>query len=221
MRLWQTHISAQHTYGWVVHRMESDRDAAFIECFENMIIPWYLEPARQLAEGDVNNGFACLAVAIAAIETLDSYETRLDDNKSAHDRFVGQWSRFRSRQKRSENWPSDDIVYEKLRCGLYHNGMVSDPLFVHRGTTTDPVFIRDDERWKVCPAALVDRLRRDFNQYVTALRQGGTGTVDLAKFRAAFEGLFGETIRLAKIEGAIVTPMPIITAKTHPTGSVG
>lgn len=221
MPLWDTHISAKHTYGWVVNQLDQQGRTpveVYVDCFEDMIEPWYLAPARGLASVN-DHGFASLAVSMAFIETLDAYETgALPRTKSTEDAFTGQWSRFRARSSGREQWPPDAVVYEHVRCGLFHAGRTTDLVWVHRGEPSAPVFEKREGRWVVCPAALAGRLTADVAAYIVALRAGGQGRFSSGHFETTFLALFGATIDEARREGG---PGPAQDAlpKTHRTGS--
>lgn len=135
-----------------------------IRIFERQVNGWFLERASTLL-GEENNGFVILMIATAYIEGVEQYRQGESSNGKSK-------SFFKKGVKRIFEVDSSrlDGFYSELRCGLFHNGMTGPNIRIHSTIYDEPIDFSDGNRIKINQQRFLERVKEDFRQYLTDLR---------------------------------------------------
>jgi hypothetical protein len=137
-----------------------------IMIFESQVNGWFLKIASSLLDEE-NNGFIVLMIATAYIEGIE--QCRQGNYSNGKSKIF-----FRSGIKRIfglEGLPDSllDNFYSELRCGLFHNGMTGPNVRVD-SRYVKPIEFLDNNLIKVNQRLFLDKIKNDFAQYLTKLR---------------------------------------------------
>ncbi len=176
---------------------------AKITLFEDRVIGWKLDIADQLINGSQekspirHSGYATLDIVVSYFEMIAKYEDGFIGRKSEEYFKKGVYSVF----PEFKNIPPPpqtplspvgnvvslidvvlDLMYEGIRCGLYHSGITNGKIFLTGEIETPMAFDLQLQMLIVNPHLLVPRLKAHLHGYVAQLRD-----VNNADLRAKFE----------------------------------
>jgi len=162
-----------------------------IRLFEDRVIGWQLNPADCLRKSCGEHvGFAMLHILTSYFEMIAKYEAgHLRDRDSEKYFRLGVRAVFPNLNDLN-SWPSNDqddalgLMYQSLRCGLYHGGLTEDGIAVSWNLRTalewngHAVFVQ--------PAHLALSIREHFKEFLKRLKNP-TETTLRTNFEARFD----------------------------------
>jgi len=174
-----------------------------ITLFEDRVLGWKLNIADQLINGGQeksaikHSGYATLDIIVSYFEMIAKYEDGFTGRKSEEYFKKGVYSVF----PEFKNIPPPaqtplspvgnvvslidivlDLMYEGMRCGLYHSGITNGKIFLTGEIKTPMGFELQNQMLIVNPHLLVPKLKAHLNDYVARLRD-----VNNTNLRAKFE----------------------------------
>jgi hypothetical protein len=182
-----------------------------ITLFEDRILGWKLNIADQVINGQKDSsgnmlrepiqhaGFATLDILFSYFEIIGKYETGYVDKYESKSHFrQGVYSVFP--QLKMPTPPSVlgvqgivhtiadevlDLLYEGVRCGLYHTGITNNRILLTGSVPNPLAFDLQHEMLIINPHLLVPALNTHFASYVAKLRNDENSVL-----RANFEKRF-------------------------------
>ena len=178
-----------------------------ITLFEDRVLGWKLDIADQLINGSKeqspirHSGYATLDIVVSYFEMIAKYEDGFTGRKSEEYFKKGVYSVF----PEFKNIPPPpqtplspvgnvvslidvvlDLMYEGIRCGLYHSGITNGKIFLTGEIETPMAFDLQLQMLIVNPHLLVPKLKGHLKDYVERLRD--TNNVDLrTKFEVRYD----------------------------------
>ena len=174
-----------------------------ITLFEDRVLGWKLDIADQLINGSQqkspirHSGYATLDIVVSYFEMIAKYEDGFIGRKSEEYFKKGVYSVF----PEFKNIPPPtqpplspvgnvvslidvvlDLMYEGIRCGLYHSGITNGKIFLTGEIKTPMRFELQNQMLIVNPHLLVPKLKAHLQDYVVRLRD-----VNNTDLRAKFE----------------------------------
>jgi hypothetical protein len=140
--------------------------------YEREVKEWFLEPASELLNQDsFKNSFIVLMVCMAYFEGVEQYKTGVDSSRRSKECFIDSIERLYPNKFRRSDIGK---LYAKSRCGLFHNGMVKGGVVFNNSFGDAIEFANNGENININPTLLLERIMKDFEEYVSELRQGIT-----------------------------------------------
>lgn len=164
---------------------------AKITLFEDRVLGWKLDIADQLINGSPeklpirHSGYATLDIVVSYFEMIAKYEDGFIGRRSEEYFKKGVYSVF----PEFKNIPSPaqtslssvgnvvslidvvlDLMYEGIRCGLYHSGITNGKIFLTGEIDTPMAFELQNQMLIVNPHLLVPKLKAHLRDYVAKLR---------------------------------------------------
>ena len=178
-----------------------------ITLFEDRILGWKLNIADQLINGSQEKspirhlGYATLDIVFSYFEMIAKYEAGFTGGESKKYFKQGVYSVFpefknTSPPERTPLSPVGNVVslidvvlglmYEGIRCGLYHSGITNGKIFLTGEIKTPIAFELQYQMLIVNPHLLVPKLKIHLQDYVERLKDANN--TDLrAKFEVRYE----------------------------------
>lgn len=180
--------------------LSSDFTGAFdqkIDIFVSVIEGWRLNVAKTMRDKDVPQcGFAQVAIVASYFEVIAKYR----DGFMGEGRWAGTGKGksefyFKEGVKRIfpeiDQFPPQaqeallDLMYDRVRCGLYHSGMTGKGVILSWDTPGVVGYDSGRDMAIINPDILVDELRRDLHIYESELRDANN-----VELRTNFERRF-------------------------------
>jgi hypothetical protein len=188
--------------------------ATKIILFEDRTLGWKLDIADQIINGKKrddgteekppirNSGFAALDIVFSYFEMIAKYEDGFVDTEKLRSRYYfkcGVYSVFPEFNQIPMPATSLspvgnvvslvdsvlDLMYEGIRCGLYHSGITNGRIMLTAGSQAPFDFDLQQQMLIVNPHLLVPRLKLHLAEYVRKLRD-----VNNKELRAKFEARY-------------------------------
>jgi hypothetical protein len=162
-----------------------------ITLFEDRVLGWKLDIADQLINGSQekspirHSGYATLDIVFSYFEMIAKYEDGFTGRESKKYFKQGVYSVFPEFKNTSppEQTPLSpvgnvvslidvvlDLMYEGIRCGLYHSGITNGKIFLTGEIKTPMAFELQNQMLIVNPHLLVPKLKAHLQDYVARLR---------------------------------------------------
>jgi len=174
-----------------------------ITLFEDRVLGWKLDIANQLINGSQDkssirhSGYATLDIVFSYFETIAKYEAGFTGRESEKYFKQGVYLVFPEFKSFPPPAPTPlspvgngvslidvvlDLMYEGIRCGLYHSGITNGRIYLTGEITTPMAFDLQLQMLIVNPHLLVPKLKVHLQDYVGRLRD-----VNNTDLRAKFE----------------------------------
>lgn len=154
-----------------------------IEIYEREVEEWFLNPASSLLSQDsFGNSFIVLMVCMSYIEGVEQYRTGIESTRRSKECFVDSFKRLYPNEYRDDHLKR---LYDKARCGLFHNGMVKGGVIFNNAFQRPIEFQDNGETIKVNPKKLLYDIKDDFERYINELK-----TPDSKSLRGNFDRMF-------------------------------
>lgn len=162
-----------------------------ITLFEDRMLGWKLNIADQLINGSQerlpiqHSGYAVLDIVFSYFEMIAKYEAGFTGRESKKYFKQGVYSVFPELKNISPPAPAPlspvgnivslldtvlDMMYEGIRCGLYHSGITNGKIFLTGEIKTPIAFELQYQMLIVNPHLLVPKLKIHLHDYVGRLR---------------------------------------------------
>ena len=159
--------------------------------FEDRVLGWKLDIADQLINGSQEKspirhlGYATLDIVVSYFEMIAKYEDGFTGRKSEEYFKKGVYSvfpEFKNNPPPAQTPLSPignvvslidvvlDLMYEGIRCGLYHSGITNGKIFLTGEIKTPMTFDLQLQMLIVNPHLLVPKLKAHLQDYVARLR---------------------------------------------------
>ena len=163
-----------------------------ITLFEDRVLGWKLDIADQLINGSQekspirHSGYATLDIVVSYFEMIAKYEDGFTGRKSEEYFKKGVYSVF----PEFKNIPPPpqtplspvgnvvslinvvlDLMYEGIRCGLYHSGITNGKIFLTGEIETPMALDLQNQMLIVNPHLLVPKLKAHLQDYVARLQE--------------------------------------------------
>lgn len=158
-------------------KLASGRLEDKIDIFEDRLRGWFLAPARRLLDDD-NGAFAALHVLLAYFEAHAIYSRGEDSKNRSKQFFIEALVQVLGLHKGDSPLPPfltevGERLYDGVRCGLFHDGMIRHGVLVRRGG--QPLVVAVSQDWKIQGIILdVDSfthsIERHLDDYLAQLR---------------------------------------------------
>ena len=143
-----------------------------ITIYEREVKEWFLNPASQLIDqNSFNNSFIVLMVCMSYLEGVEQYKTGIESTRRSKECFLDSVKRLYPNKFSDRDLGK---LYSKSRCGLFHNGMVKGGVVFSDSFNDAIEFYDNGETININPRLLLDRIRQDFEEYISELRLGVT-----------------------------------------------
>jgi len=178
-----------------------------ITLFEDRVLGWQLDIADQIINGGQekssirHSGYATLDIVVSYFEMIAKYEAGFTGRESEKYFKYGVYSVFPEFKHISPSAQTPlspvgkgvslidvvlDLMYEGIRCGLYHSGITNGKIFLTGEIETPMAFDLQHQMLIVNPHLLVPKLKAHLQNYVKRLRD--TNNADLrAKFEVRYD----------------------------------
>ena len=178
-----------------------------ITLFEDRVLGWKLDIADKLINGSQeespirHSGYATLDIVFSYFEMIAKYEAGFTGRESEKYFKQGVYSVF---PEFKDTPPPEQIpfsplgnvvslidvvlglMYEGIRCGLYHSGITNGKIFLTGEIKTPMAFDLQNQMLIINPHLLVPNLKAHLKNYVERLRD--TNNTDLrTKFEARYD----------------------------------
>ena len=162
-----------------------------IDVFEDQIRGWVFDFAHQLA-GKEHSGIAVLMLATSYFEQITSF--RLGQNSEGKSKgFFREGVRSVFPEISQVGDQTLDQLYAQLRCGLFHTGFIKPGLIlVPEGKPIEVLTEGQLVRLKICPNAFLERVVKDFDNYISQLRSRSDQSL-IDNFKKMWELRGGQT----------------------------
>ncbi len=159
--------------------------------FDDRVLGWKLNIADQLINGGQEKslirhaGFAVLDIVFSYFEMIAKYEAGFTGRESKKYFKIGVYSVFPEFKSISPAVQTPlspvgnvvslidvvlDLMYEGIRCGLYHSGITNGKIFLTAEIETPMAFELQNQMLIVNPHLLVPKLKVHLQDYVARLR---------------------------------------------------
>ena len=189
-----------------------------ITLFEDRILGWKLDIADQLINGNnlpdgsmertpiPHSGYATLDIVFSYFEMIAKYEDGFADiGESKHYFKQGVYSVFPNMRNHQVNTNIPGVqgkvvsiidyvlglMYEGVRCGLYHSGSTGGRVVLSEGFKGPFVFDPQNISLGINPQLLVQKLKDHFSDYINRLRDENN-----QELREKFEARFDFDVRV-------------------------
>jgi len=178
-----------------------------ITLFEDRVFGWKLDIADQIINGDQekssirHSGFAVLDIVFSYFEMIAKYEDGFTGRKSGKYFKQGVYSVFPEFKHGSSPTQPPlhplgkgassidvvlDLMYDGIRCGLYHSGITNGKIFLTGEIRTPMAFESQNQMLIINPHLLVPKLKAHLRDYIVRLRDANN--TDLrAKFEMRYD----------------------------------
>ncbi len=143
-----------------------------IRIFELQVKGWFLDRADECV-GQENNGFLILMIATAYIEGVEQYRKGQSSNGRSREFFREGVKRIFGVNCGNPHSPD---FYSELRCGLFHNGMTGPRIRIS-SIYAEPIDLSDGNIIKINQNLFLKKVRDDFENYLTVLRNDGNSVL--------------------------------------------
>ncbi len=147
-----------------------------IEVFADRVIGWQLDPGQEMADKIPGSGFAVLHIVMSYFESIAKFEAGYSKLGKSRKYFkLGFNSVFHLPQKidKLEANSLIDLIYEQLRCGLYHSGMTGRGIVI-TGEISSVIQVGQSANGEhyivVNPHKIAGYLKQHFLDYLRKLR---------------------------------------------------
>lgn len=140
-----------------------------IRIYEREVKGWFLEPAKKLSGNHRNrfdNGLIIIMICMAYMEGVQQYREGKSSQNQSCQFFIDSFKRL---YPESQNEHITEL-YKKIRCGLFHNGMVSDGVIFNYDFSQSIKFEADGRKININPKRLLDEVENDFDRYISELK---------------------------------------------------
>lgn len=162
-----------------------------ITLFEDRVFGWKLDIADLMINGGQektpirHSGFAVLDIVFSYFEMIAKYEAGFTGRESEKYFKLGVYSVFPELKNVPPPAPTPlspvgnvlslvdavlDLMYEGVRCGLYHSGITNGKIFLTGEINTPIAFELQNQMLVVNPHLLVPRLKAHLRDYIARLR---------------------------------------------------
>ena len=162
-----------------------------ITLFEDRVLGWKLDIADQIINGGQekssirHSGYATLDIVVSYFEMIAKYEAGFTGRESEKYFKQGVYSVFPEFKNISPPAQTPlspvgnvvslidvvlDLMYEGIRCGLYHSGITNGKIFLTGEIETPMAFDLQHQMLIVNPHLLVPKLKAHLQNYVKRLR---------------------------------------------------
>lgn len=142
--------------------------------YEREVTGWFINPAKELLKSDsFSNGFIILMVCMAYFEGVEQYRQGSTSTARSREIFTNALDRVYNGKFTT---PQIESLYNKCRCGLFHNGMVKNGILFNSTYPDSIEFTEDNSRINVNQAILLNDVERDFTSFISCLMQGETSS---------------------------------------------
>lgn len=152
-----------------------------IEVFEDRELGWRFNVAEAM-EAIYGAGYAIIAVVFSYFEMFEQYAAGQTSKAGSKVAFRDGYRRI---------YPSStlldaqiDSVYDRVRCGMYHNGYTKFGTMIS-GDYPEAVTV-DSGTVKINPHRLLDDLQTHFGGYIATLKEAAN-TAERANFEKTFD----------------------------------
>lgn len=135
-----------------------------ITIYERQVKEWFLIPVESFLNLD-NHGFIVLMICLSYLEGVQQYRNGINSNGRSREFFCQSLNRL---YPNLDNF-SLQSLYREARCGLFHTGMVNGQIIISPDFPNSILF-PDNLTIKINPRMLYNDIVRDFNNYITLLR---------------------------------------------------
>ncbi len=158
-----------------------------IRIYEREVLEWFIQPARNLLQRDsTKNSFVVLMVCMSYIEGVEQYKAGESSNRQSRQFFINSLNRIYPNRFTDEEI---GIFYSKSRCGLFHNGMVSDGVIFNNQNFIYPIEF-DNGAIKINPDMLLSEIEKDFSNYISKLKSQNSQDNEVTELRQNFDRMF-------------------------------
>ena len=152
-----------------------------IYIYERQVQEWFLKRAASLVQRKQNN-FIVMMIAVAYIEGNEQYRRGESSNGRSKKFFRYGFQRIFHMSESENN--KIDMLYNHLRCGLFHNGMSGDMVVLNR-KLKEPVVFSSRGTIDINPKLFVSAVLEDFRCYIESLRDSSN-----ERLRTNFDSMF-------------------------------
>ena len=139
-----------------------------IKIYEREVKEWFLDPASSLLrDHSFNNAFIILMICMSYIEGVEQYKTGVPSTRRSKMCFIDSFKRLYPNRFRNVEL---EKLYDKSRCGLFHNGMVKGGVIFNYSFEEPIKFENNGEIIKINPRILLEDIRNDFEGYIRELK---------------------------------------------------
>ncbi|MDE1516013.1 hypothetical protein PUN32_13490 [Vibrio sp. dsl-7] len=158
-----------------------------VSIYEREVTGWFLNPAKSLVENDsFNNAFLVIMVCMSYIEGVEQYKTGQSSNRNSSAFFFSSMNKIYPNQ-----YSNDELsnLYNKTRCGLFHNGMIKSGVIF--SNEFDRSLLFDDNGGKIFinQEKLLNDLIQDFSSYIELLKSD-VNSEDVQRLKSNFDTMF-------------------------------
>lgn len=139
-----------------------------IKIYEREVKEWFLDIALELIRSNAfNNAFIVLMICMAYFEGVEQYKTGVISSSRSKDCFKDSIKRLYP-----QKFQDTEInkLYDKSRCGLFHNGMVKGGVIFHDSFNEAIEFSDNGDSIKINPERLLEDIKNDFELYLNELK---------------------------------------------------
>jgi len=162
-----------------------------IKIYEREVMGWFINPAKDLLEDNpMANSFLVIMVCMSYIEGVEQYKSGRSSANRSRECFIDSLKKIYPNK-----FSNDELqrLYDKSRCGLFHNGMVKEGVIFNNDDFPEPLAFDENEEYiKINPTLLLADLEKDFNSYLQKLRESLThhDNNELQNLRNNFDTMF-------------------------------
>src|SRR5262245_4024869 len=183
--MWWTSQTTPSAPKYRVSKLQSRRIEDRIDIYEDRIREWLLHPARWLLENVPHSEIAALILCLSYVEGWEQYRSGEDSKNQSRVFFRrGLLQVFTDfdfdavPQITAAEEIICDALYEQLRCGMAHDGMLRHKVFIMNNARA-PITVAAPQATGidggisaivVNPALILNGIEHHFERYVTHLR---------------------------------------------------
>lgn len=137
-----------------------------ITIYQRQVEEWFLNRATSLCSRSKNH-FVVIMIVTSYIEGVQQYRTGSSSIGQSRKVFSDSFERIFGIHNITKRQVT--ILYEHLRCSLFHNGMSGNAIILNSHLRNAIEFL-DDQTIHINPRLYLSAVINDFNQYIFELR---------------------------------------------------
>ena len=141
-----------------------------IKIYEREVKEWFLNIASSLnTSNSFNNGFIVLMICMAYFEGVGQYRSGGSSKKSSKKCFKNSIKKLYPERFTDA---AIEKLYDKSRCGLFHDGMVKSGVTFSYDFDEPINFSDNEDIIQINPRRLLEDIKNDFEEYLNNLKGG-------------------------------------------------